>query len=230
MSATMKENLFTDYFNQCPSILVPGRTFPVKLHYLSEINAFLKVAQRNSNDVASDIMLASNYRSITEPSSVSSLGSSSGETGTSIAANSTLKIHHSSNSKTNEKEIGMKKLGGNATSKQTHRENVRQEKIKSIVANARAANNAAVEEGVNENNHDNSSKPPVFDSEIIAELIIRIIQVSRHNNAITASKNSSNNTTGGGEAILVFLSGLKAISEVQNALRRRKVTENNVKV
>ena len=39
MSATLQENLFSEYFNNCPLITVPGRMHPVTVHYINEIVA-----------------------------------------------------------------------------------------------------------------------------------------------------------------------------------------------
>jgi HrpA-like RNA helicase len=37
MSATLNAALFTAYFNDCPSIAVPGRTFPVTVRFLEDV-------------------------------------------------------------------------------------------------------------------------------------------------------------------------------------------------
>jgi ATP-dependent RNA helicase DHX29 len=37
MSATVNAELFVQYFNQCPVITVPGRTFPVQAFYLEDV-------------------------------------------------------------------------------------------------------------------------------------------------------------------------------------------------
>jgi HrpA-like RNA helicase len=42
MSATLDENLFSRYFSSCPVITVPGRAFPVQLHYIEEINDMVR--------------------------------------------------------------------------------------------------------------------------------------------------------------------------------------------
>ena len=36
MSATIDTTLFSDYFNQCPIVEVPGRAFPVQEYYLED--------------------------------------------------------------------------------------------------------------------------------------------------------------------------------------------------
>lgn len=36
MSATIDTTLFSSYFNDCPIVEVPGRTHPVKEHYLED--------------------------------------------------------------------------------------------------------------------------------------------------------------------------------------------------
>lgn len=50
MSATMQEELFANYF-ACPVVYVSGRTFPVEMHYLSDINALVAAAQRKAGGV-----------------------------------------------------------------------------------------------------------------------------------------------------------------------------------
>lgn len=42
MSATMQEQIFQNYFHQCPIIYVPGRTFPVTPHYPREMEELLR--------------------------------------------------------------------------------------------------------------------------------------------------------------------------------------------
>jgi HrpA-like RNA helicase len=37
MSATLDSNLFTEYFNKCPFINIPGRTYPVREYFLEDI-------------------------------------------------------------------------------------------------------------------------------------------------------------------------------------------------
>ena len=41
MSATMQESLLLEYFYTCPIIHISGRTFPVQLHYLEEVNKLI---------------------------------------------------------------------------------------------------------------------------------------------------------------------------------------------
>jgi hypothetical protein len=41
MSATMQESLLSEYFYTCPIIHISGRTFPVQLHYLEEVNKLI---------------------------------------------------------------------------------------------------------------------------------------------------------------------------------------------
>lgn len=42
MSATMQEEMFSKYFNNCPLISVEGRTFPVALRYLDDAVRFIQ--------------------------------------------------------------------------------------------------------------------------------------------------------------------------------------------
>eukprot|EP01033_Poteriospumella_lacustris_P016553 gene16553-11841_t len=42
MSATMQEQIFQNYFHQCPIIYVPGRTFPVTPHYPRDMEELLR--------------------------------------------------------------------------------------------------------------------------------------------------------------------------------------------
>jgi HrpA-like RNA helicase len=37
MSATVNADRFSAYFDQCPILTVPGRTFPVDAHFLEDI-------------------------------------------------------------------------------------------------------------------------------------------------------------------------------------------------
>jgi len=37
MSATIESSLFSSYFNGCPTIHIPGRTFPVRHFYIEEV-------------------------------------------------------------------------------------------------------------------------------------------------------------------------------------------------
>ena len=45
MSATFNEQLFSDYFNHCPTLYIPGRIYPVEEYYLETI---LKETQYSS--------------------------------------------------------------------------------------------------------------------------------------------------------------------------------------
>jgi HrpA-like RNA helicase len=92
--------------------------------------------------------------------------------------------------------------------------------------------------------------PPKFDAEIIAETVIRIIQTYSKRNRAAAfsqppglaqpssaslSKSNTNPTSSGsvegtGDAILVFLSGIQAITKVSRALRQRDMTSLNAQV
>ncbi|RZF32716.1 hypothetical protein LSTR_LSTR005909 [Laodelphax striatellus] len=42
MSATMDSNLFSNYFNKCPMLDIPGAMFPVKVHFLEDILTMIK--------------------------------------------------------------------------------------------------------------------------------------------------------------------------------------------
>eukprot|EP00752_Nemacystus_decipiens_P002894 g2693.t1 len=42
MSATLQADLFTKYFHDCPSITIPGRTFPVEITYMDDVNRILR--------------------------------------------------------------------------------------------------------------------------------------------------------------------------------------------
>eukprot|EP00743_Colponemidia_sp_Colp-15_P011885 GILK01013374.1.p1 GENE.GILK01013374.1~~GILK01013374.1.p1 ORF type:complete len:1410 (+),score=317.13 GILK01013374.1:560-4231(+) len=52
MSATVDAALFTNYFRGCPTITIPGFTFPVEEYYLEDINRLIGVA--TSADLAMD--------------------------------------------------------------------------------------------------------------------------------------------------------------------------------
>eukprot|EP01038_Epipyxis_sp_PR26KG_P010154 gene10154-13660_t len=45
MSATLQENLFSEYFSNCPVLYVKGRTFPVSIRYLPEVNTLIAGGQ-----------------------------------------------------------------------------------------------------------------------------------------------------------------------------------------
>lgn len=42
MSATINADLFSQYFNNCDVIKVPGRTFPVEMNYIEKIFRLIK--------------------------------------------------------------------------------------------------------------------------------------------------------------------------------------------
>lgn len=76
------------------------------------------------------------------------------------------------------------------------------------------------------------SHAPRFNAELIAELVIRIIDqfsVKKVSNRYERS-GASNSTPDRGDGILVFLSGIQAIRKVNYALRRRKVTDRGADV
>ena len=45
MSATMKEELFSEYFGKCPIVYVSGRTFPVQDHFIGEVHDLIARGQ-----------------------------------------------------------------------------------------------------------------------------------------------------------------------------------------
>ena len=51
MSATMQESLFSEYFYTCPIINISGRSFPVELHYLDEINKLIGGSSSSSGSI-----------------------------------------------------------------------------------------------------------------------------------------------------------------------------------
>ena len=46
MSATIDTTLFSNYFNNCPIVEVPGRAFPVQEYYLEDCIQVLKYFQK----------------------------------------------------------------------------------------------------------------------------------------------------------------------------------------
>lgn len=42
MSATLNAEEFSKYFNNCPTVHIPGFTFPVKEYYLEDVYSLLK--------------------------------------------------------------------------------------------------------------------------------------------------------------------------------------------
>jgi HrpA-like RNA helicase len=90
----------------------------------------------------------------------------------------------------------------------------------------------------------NAIRPPRFDAETVAEVVIRIIEThSRRNRASflgdTTAKlvesnrenaKNSNDLAKTGDCILVFLSGMQAIDRVNRALRQRNMSSLNAQV
>lgn len=62
MSATLQEELFAKYF-ECPVVYISGRTHPVEIHYLPDINALISRAQRCASDVADYPVMMRRYTS-----------------------------------------------------------------------------------------------------------------------------------------------------------------------
>jgi HrpA-like RNA helicase len=64
MSATLNSAHLQEYMSQCPVITVPGRLFPVAVHYMNDINAIIKSQQKIHSEggvsrvVKEDIMLS----------------------------------------------------------------------------------------------------------------------------------------------------------------------------
>jgi hypothetical protein len=58
MSATMKEELFSAYFDKCPIVYVSGRMFPVHQHYIAEA---LEVVAQGQHILAAERGRLSNY-------------------------------------------------------------------------------------------------------------------------------------------------------------------------
>lgn len=50
MSATLQEQKFQQYFNNCPIVYVSGRMFPVKVYYQKEISTLINIRRTNPND------------------------------------------------------------------------------------------------------------------------------------------------------------------------------------
>jgi HrpA-like RNA helicase len=59
MTATMQESLFQEYFTNCPTIWVSGRTFPITYHYLDEIEQILSSQNRLNKKNLKNIHLQS---------------------------------------------------------------------------------------------------------------------------------------------------------------------------
>jgi len=49
MSATIDANIFSQYFNNCPVLVVPGMTHPVKVHYLEDTLKLLNYSVRSNS-------------------------------------------------------------------------------------------------------------------------------------------------------------------------------------
>ncbi|KMZ73377.1 hypothetical protein ZOSMA_14G01420 [Zostera marina] len=52
VSATMDSDRFSQYFNGCPVIFVPGFTYPVKSFYLEDVLSFLYTSKENHLDLS----------------------------------------------------------------------------------------------------------------------------------------------------------------------------------
>lgn len=66
MSATLQEDKFQKYFNDCPIVYVSGRMFPVKVHYKEEILTMMTQRRKQSEN---DMILEPSF----DPQFVSSL-------------------------------------------------------------------------------------------------------------------------------------------------------------
>jgi HrpA-like RNA helicase len=73
-------------------------------------------------------------------------------------------------------------------------------------------------------NEASTLKLPPFDAEIIAEVVIRIVQKFSKLSIVSATSTQQADT---GDAVLVFLSGIQAIQKVERALRRRNMASMN---
>jgi hypothetical protein len=49
MSATLQEDKFQQYFNNCPILYISGRTFPVNVHYYNDCLKLLNKRQLKTN-------------------------------------------------------------------------------------------------------------------------------------------------------------------------------------
>ncbi|XP_003567152.2 DExH-box ATP-dependent RNA helicase DExH6 [Brachypodium distachyon] len=68
MSATIDAERFSQYFNGCPIIQVPGHTYPVKIFYLEDVLSILQSVGDNhlnpaTDDLEQDSILTDDYRS-----------------------------------------------------------------------------------------------------------------------------------------------------------------------
>jgi hypothetical protein len=121
MSATMQELQLSNYFFGCPVLTVPGRRFPVTVHYLSDIDRFVAFGQR-------------------------------------------MKVETIHSPHDNDEESRGKK---NKNKKKSSESSI----AKSTVAHSDHSKRASTTIDTA------SSKPPQFDAERIAEIILRIISV-----------------------------------------------------
>lgn len=140
MSATMQEEKFQAYFNQCPCVYVSGRTFPVTVNYMETIRPLITKAGNNHRPIA------------TKPS-----------------------------------------------------------------------NGKFVQSNSKNQDIDENAVPPIFDAEIVADVVSHIIAITSNTNRVIpgAVPTTGVDISVRGEAILVFLSGIHAIEKVQKALRNR---------
>jgi HrpA-like RNA helicase len=165
ISATIQEEMISEYFNKCPILRVVGRVYPVEINYINKCNQCMRDAQKQNYGKKSSMVSTKNIASDFEPRQV-----------------------------------------------------IENEDEKAPEAIIRSKNISKV----------------MFDSDLVAELVIRIIQSYSQNIASSLPSASliseSDIQLMKGQAILVFLSGIQAINKVSKALRSRNLASMNAYV
>lgn len=165
MSATLNSEHLRDYMRQCPVVTVPGRLFPVAVHYMDDINTIINSQQK-----------------------ISSAGGDSR-----VVREDMLSAQALSSQK--KKKAYKGKGGGSGGGASGRRES------------PSMSNNIL----------------PYFNADTVAEFIIRLIE--KENIASRKISDADSTQVSESKSILVFLSGIQAITAVMNILRHRQVLE-----
>lgn len=156
MSATLQEQMFADYFS-CPIVYVKGRTFPVEVRYLPQIQSLVATGQQA---IARERGKSFKF-----------------QTGKGKPIKKMTVAEHFQAHMTKGAEVAQQKM-------------------------------------------------PKFDAEIVAEVVIRIIQQFSDKKSVPPLAATHAND-GSGDGIIVFLSGMQAIERVERVLRSRDMEALN---
>jgi HrpA-like RNA helicase len=194
MSATLESDLLQTYFERCPILSVVGRTYPVSVHYVDEVNELVRKAQLTS----------SSRKSSADGAPDKGLDGVS----TPDKANSGHQYWSKKQSK------HMQRLDSPKSGDITSVANVKQVKY---LNNGKTQAGIVTNAGEQKEALRNRVHPPKMQADTVAEVVIRIIQSFLPSDAVGGCCDRK------GESILVFLSGIKIINEVNKALRMRNL-------